>query len=115
MMSVNLNSTDTFFANSKVSVLIPGNVAGLNSNEECTSTFLSSREAFGNLLRKESRNEPTSSFVEIFLLSLLITISETLSCSRSEVMNRIAVKAIIAAENNLNILKKGFILKMSAG
>jgi hypothetical protein len=105
-MSVNLNSTDTFLAYSSVSVLIPPNVEGLNSKEECTRTFFSSSEAFGNLLRKESLKEPTSSFVEIFLLSVLITISATLSCRSKEAENRITERAIIAIEN---IFKTGFI------
>ena len=82
-----LNSSDKEFTKRRVSVFVLLNWVRSNTGEEWTRTFLSFTEALGNLLISEKLPEPTSIFVEIFLLIELMKIFTTLSWRKRETQN----------------------------
>jgi hypothetical protein len=103
-MSAMLNSINTEFAERSVSVSMPGKALLSKPGDECTSTFLRSRDALGNFLRNDKLTDSNSYLVEMLLLRDLRIIPATLSCMRKEAIKRITVTAITTAAIIFRIL-----------
>src|SRR4030042_3163483 len=108
-MSVMLNSMNIEFAVRRVSVFEFGKAVLSKSPEECTSTFLRSREALGNFRRKDNLTDSNSNLVDMLLFSDFRIISATLSCIMNAAVNRSTVTAMTRTAIILNILRNSLI------
>lgn len=82
---------------------------GSKPGEECTNTSLISRDALGNLFRKDSLTDSKSYFVRRFLLRDLRMIAATLSWTNNDEVKRTIVIINIIEATILLILNTNLI------